>query len=509
VKDNVYDVVVLDEVESYREIWADEKTHHPPKGRSNLVSNWKNFKRVCAGAKNVLLMDAFPLHSTCLFYSSFCGGPVCHTIGSEIPAARREVNEFVGSNHWNENVENWKVKIIEKLKAGGNVFIYYPWKQDAKNDSWVGMEKFAKTLSHTCGIPECQYKVYHADCDDADKKGLGAVNDIWSKLRFVVSNSTITVGVNFDHMNHFTDIFTWYSGLFSTRQVIQNIGRIRDNIPINMVYSPNIFGHSGFVTPEDLSYDPNYKTLMAGYKAEYFSKGKTIFKAMAKQANFRFSTCTDEIDTMEMEKMRKVEKETECLFRWDLIINLDEAAFKVVEEKVKYQEASFADHLAYRKHHFKTFFKKDTDPNIIGGFWDGRQINTISLVRDIEYGREPELRKMFDDDYGIPQVPTWDPSEAELKNLMERVHIQSKVDKTKVSNDLVSRLLKAFFGTDLWVPSYDVTKEGKRAPKFVTVNGKVSQEYAGTDALRWIKLYIDHGDLFVRNSKEVVNCIDW
>lgn len=494
IKGKVYDIVVYDEVESFRSIWAEEKTHIV-RGRSNLVRNWRNFVRITQSAKHILLLDAFPLHSTATFYSELTGF-FCQTIGSQAQSASRIMNEFVGHDHWKENVEAWKSAIVKRLKSGGNVFIYYPWKEDSEKGGWVGMETLAKSISTLTGIPECQYKVYHADTSDKDKKELADVNAVWSKLRFVISNMSITVGVNFDDKDsdepHFTDNFTWLPGQDRPRDVIQNIGRVRANIPINIVYSPNMFGIPGFVTPEALSHDPVYRNLLTGYKQEYFSRGKTIFKLFAKQANFRFKTSDIVVSEAEILKMRKVERDTECLFRWDMILDIDESAFEALEKAVQYQEASFNDHLAYRKHLFKTMFKDGTSDEVMGSFWDNRQLNMMTIIQDIENGREPYLKRLFGNDYELPQVPNWDLTSDELKDLMLRVHVQSTVDKTKITNELISRILKALFGREVWAPQYEFI-EGKRVQKREKIDGLTVQLYELTEMKTWIHTYLEVG----------------
>ena len=306
------------------------------------------------------------------------------------------------------------------------------------------------------------------------KASLTNVNDEWSKCKFVITNTTITVGVNYDVMNHFDEVYVYYSGINKPREVVQCMGRIRDVIPVSIVYV-RAWKLSPYQEPSVAKENVLYRNLLTGYRYEYYSRGKKVFKDFARLGGYTFETATDELNKLTFEKMCKIEKDTECLFMWNKIATIDPYTqeFDVLKEVVCQQKATFNDKLSYAKGVFKMKFKPETPEEVLEYIWDSRNLNTIDVLRQIENGCIPFLKHIFGKEYQLPQVPNYDIPRDVYNGFMDRVQLRTITDKTKLTNRLLGQVLHAVFGRPIWEPVKQ--QDGKRTQNMI--DGKITQEY--------------------------------
>jgi len=444
-----YDVIVLDEVETIKSAWASDTTHTTKKA-NNLGSNWEKYESITRTASYCLLLDAIPNNSTVDFYSELRNEQAV-ILGSDEPLQDRVIREFTGSKEVSDNVENWKTSIVEKLKAGKNLFIFYPFKRNG--ETHTGIEQLAKIFSLAANIPESDYRTYHGDTSESLKRELGNVNDTWSKVRFVITNTAITVGVNFDVLEHFDEIYTNYPTFISPRDVIQNLGRIRQNIPINIVFSTN-YSSFEFVSPDLIRRNSSYRQYMNAYMIEHFSRGKKYFKEMAKLIGCSFTPAKYTRDEVEFQRMIKIEKETECLFRWGLIVDLNENQMYDASQRADRATATMGDKLSLAKYFFRTKFEENTPDEVMELIWNQKQSGWCEIFDRID--DEPILKAMLGDTFtpGEPQK-NYDFTQKEFTEFRDRINSRSSFIDNKITNHFQSVALKAIFGRDIWIGTKD------------------------------------------------------
>jgi hypothetical protein len=123
--------------------------------------------------------------------------------------------------------------IKDDLTAGMKLFIVYPYKEkgyirytkldaDGKKVKYkrqFSMKGFANMLEAETGTKGVYY---NADIDKQIKKGLEDVNDAWENMNFVITNKTITCGVNYDIKHKLFDkVYIFVSKFSTARDVIQ------------------------------------------------------------------------------------------------------------------------------------------------------------------------------------------------------------------------------------------------------------------------------------------------
>ena len=77
--------------------------------------------------------------------------------------------------------------------------------------------------------------MYNADVSGLTIKKLDDVETEWHKADFILTNSKITVGINYE-LNDFDMVFLSVAGFSSVRDVIQANARLR-NINSNLIYT--------------------------------------------------------------------------------------------------------------------------------------------------------------------------------------------------------------------------------------------------------------------------------
>jgi hypothetical protein len=488
-KTTLYDVVVYDEVESLKNAWSSDTTH-----RTHHAENWRRFVDITSTARYCLLMDALPTKSSISFYKLCRKTDDCEVLGSTAPLQERKIREFVGLKDFNANVENWKLSIINKIKNGKKLFIFYPWRQDTPSSSVIGIESFAKIIATASGLTSAMYRTYHGMTSSEAKAQLADVNNEWSSVHFVMSNTAITVGVNYDKLSYFDEIYTCYAGFILPRDVIQNMGRIRDNIPINIVYVPD-FSKKDCLFPEIYNRYGLYKSYMDGYRYEHFSKGKTTFRELAKMIGCKFITSTENIDAIALKEMHEIEKSTECFFKWRLIPRVEPYTSKFLEitERVEKQEGTFDDNLALAKSKFITLFKDDTPEEVMEWIWNSKLSEWVQILYEIDDGKEPILSSIFGSEFKLELDKEYVYTENEFEDFKKRLQLRRNTARETLTTRFVASILQAVFHRQIWKPVYELdangkyitltTNEGKsyRKTKQITINGKNFQQYVVDD----------------------------
>ena len=111
---------------------------------------------------------------------------------------------------------------------------------------------------------------YNSKVADTDLEGLKNVNESWASLDFVITNTKITVGINYE-LSDFHQVFISVAGFSSSRDLIQVSYRCRnliDNI-IKVAYIENHNTTHGWVGDEHLvGFCPVYQAVVEKFLIE-------------------------------------------------------------------------------------------------------------------------------------------------------------------------------------------------------------------------------------------------
>lgn len=223
-----YDFVIIDEIEKM--FGGNAKTHpdedDPKKDR--LLQNWDKLKSVIHGAKKVIAMDAFTTQTTIEFFNNIkkdncvVSNARAHTeiLDISTPPSPRFFKEY-----------NTKYDLIttmcESIERGNKIFVFTPFPQGEDNPHSVTQlsaflcGKFGWTIGK-------EILIYWSKTVN-EKKKLANCEPVWNnpEVRCILTNSCITVGVNFNIKDAFNEIYCFYHSLVGARDFIQALYRVR------------------------------------------------------------------------------------------------------------------------------------------------------------------------------------------------------------------------------------------------------------------------------------------
>jgi hypothetical protein len=444
-----YDVVVIDEVESVLNTWISE-THG-----NNLLQNWDNFKGVVGNSGKVIMLDAFTSMKTISFIRDLEGD-------SEYPIeiiSRKEPNperKMVMVNKYKDigkNRQEWLNIMVQYLREGKSIFCFYPHKRgNARNYSITEVESILKEQTKDV-LKDDDFIVYHGEMSDKQAKDLKKVNEVWKSKKCVITNSTITVGVNFDIPDDFSAIFVGFSSFVRARDVIQSAYRIRklkeDKIYVVKLDKGGYNGKDYYMqTLPCKVYEGLQNLILVEERAKkYFS----TFKYMAKLANYKLDKT--EYPNIELKTEKDWQKmlkgmQGQSIFDWNRIPDIDVMDLDSYLNRIYCHDGSQDDKLIIMKSKFKSYFADNISDKEIEGYWKSKDYNLIK--RYSEYINNPmhifhQLRgELNQENINIPD------GKIEISDsLRKRFFEEFKFDRlsTKISaKNIISKALNVYFG---------------------------------------------------------------
>jgi hypothetical protein len=341
---NRYDFIIADEFESTLHKWFSNKTLTD----NHIVSmkSWKIFLCLLEQAKQVICLDAFTTNLSVDFVKSLAGDTSCKIYQRKQEVSDKKIRVLKG-------VKMWLNAIIHKLNKGEKVFIYYPYnKGNSLNDS---MSTYLKAIQDATGKKGI---AYNADCDDIDIKELDDVMLAWSKVDFVMTNSKITVGINYER-NDFDCVFLSLAGFSSPRDVVQASCRCR-SIKSNTIYlyfidsfnSVKAFTPNAYLMPDC----PIYDALADNIIIEKLAPLKGTFFKLCKIAGYKI----EDDDTLINDKLdidiTQLLRNSEVCFTYDNIVDIDNTTATLYKNRIIDGEATAINKLQLKKYFFKKKF---------------------------------------------------------------------------------------------------------------------------------------------------------
>ncbi|KAJ3272555.1 hypothetical protein HK104_004450 [Borealophlyctis nickersoniae] len=218
--DKNFDYIVADEWDTIASTFAkDCKTHG-----DNLIRNWTIWVNQLQKAKKVIIMDALTTKLTTKFLDAICrhappppdillGNMVIKKKKVEHRSSLYEIVDttlrppprtFMEYNCFN----SWLWNIFDELGQGKKLYMFTPFRSGKK-----GVEYITKAIMEHFGWNEgTEVLSYYAEKKE-EKKKLAEVEEVWAKdcVRCIVTNGTISVGVDFNKPDVFDRIHAFYT----------------------------------------------------------------------------------------------------------------------------------------------------------------------------------------------------------------------------------------------------------------------------------------------------------
>ena len=194
-------------------------------------------------------------------------------------------------------------------------------------------------------------------------KKLDDVENEWKKADFVLTNSKITVGINYE-LDDFEAVFLSVAGFSSVRDVIQASARLRQ------INSNHIYVHFMDKFNTNKTFSPNsslldtcsiYDSLIKNIRVEKLAPLKTTFYKFCKVAGYSINKditindITDEINN----NLNEILKDASFKIEFDNIDDLTDREAQVIQNRIMMNDATFNDKLQLKKYFFIKKFKDD------------------------------------------------------------------------------------------------------------------------------------------------------
>ena len=461
--EKTYDTLVIDEIETL--IMLLQGGQGKP-GWSKIGLNFRRLVTIVQSAKKVYAMDAFMSKRTIDLFKQICPNSTLVALkNSALPEQRIfiECPEKLG----------WINQIAEKIKAGENVFVFYPYKNENKKN--ISMLQLCAVVAEKAGISLDDIIYYNSGQSDQVKNTTSEVTKVWKTKRCVITNSCITVGVNFEG-SHFHSVCAYYAKWLSQRDFFQSLYRCR-KIKTNNIYLFQEGKRGKSSSPNNTPWihsdyqNPIYLKLLASIKNEVNSAGCSfVFDYYATAANIIYGGTLEATTKQVKADINELILRSECHFKWSKIRDINVFEYENGLQTVRNCLTRTIDTaLEVHKYTFRQKFSHMVPDDVVQNIWDSHLFNGVAgiqmmLAEPWKKMDSPEttiIRSIFEsNDAGLslelPIHPKWKYDSASVRSCFDTRIVDEHIQNNA---KLVSVLLKAYFNMNVYEPSKTYTHE--------------------------------------------------
>ena len=437
-----YDYIIIDESESCFKNWINNSTIEDNKVASKKKC-WNVFVKLLKASKHIICLDAFTSNITLDLLSGTTNDL------NQIMVYER-VEEVSNRSFCEIDINTWRFNLIRSLKQGKRLFIFYPYLNMSASRKIPSMAKFKEILTTKTGKSGI---MYNSLVDDEVVKTLCNVNDVWSQYDFVITNTKITVGVNYDLQDTcsiFDQVFLLVAPFNSARDINQVSCRCR-TLKVNEIlvaYDQGLPPRCDFHNDKELINDPIYSALYDNVLKEKVAPLRESVQFFCQKAGYKILQSDKEISDSIRTEMAQLFKGDEEEYPYDEVYSIRSyEELEKVQYKLYAQTATVCEKLAIQKFFFELKFKKGTD---LKDAWSGRYFVFFNKMDDLRQTPNNLLEN-------IKSYNKWSsicPSDKELNKVKlsnEIIEIAFKqivfqsASKTSSSKVLVKRIYNVVF----------------------------------------------------------------
>ena len=466
---NNFTVIVIDESESVLNTFNENATTHA----ENCIINWEFLKDFLRDSKKVFLMDAFTTRLTIDFVNSLKipNDIIDYITVSEVSKER----QFLTTEKYTDFVQ----EIINALKSGKKIFVFTPFKTGAK-----GVVNLTECIKKELGwIENKEIITYYAEKSN-EKKQLYNCESVWGnpEVKCILTNSCITIGVNFNESDVFDQVFCYYSYTIPCRDFIQALYRVRHPKTTEMIFcaEKQIFKSeyvpSKYTSPICEVYKQVQKNLLIEDLSNRNYNNLETLQMFCKKANIIFKMMNIiKTNRQNRATIQRLLKESDTVFKWESVKDITEKEMAHLGDILNSNLETLDDRLQFDKYNFKQLFE---DPEIAKNLWNKRKQKLVNRI--VEFVSDPNniIRRIYD--LNKMELNKEIKSNPELHTITtSEINDVFKFEK-KPSNNHVHLIMKAinayFEDKDLITVEKNETGE-KTIYKRITINGKQYLKY--------------------------------
>ena len=340
-----YEVIVIDEIETLLDKFLGDFMEQ---GKKQLkLQIWDTFKRILLTAKKVILLDAFITTKTIQTITSI-------DTNAEFKIYHRIVEPSTRTVVFKNDFAETTLDIVNKIKDGKKVFIFYPYKNQSSN--FQSMDSFFSMIKLSTGQDGVYY---NADVDDSTKLELRDVNKAWADKRFIITNNVITCGVNYELLD-FDYTYIIIASHNVPRDMIQVSYRTR-YLSSGIIYIAYIDKKLKQPTAWENDYSrmgcPLYKKLYDAILVEKMAPMKRAIQLFCSKANYKQTTKKVIIErALEQDIDDLFSKDDSVRYCYGSIETIDFSVAEILEQKCMSQIATMYEKLMLKRYYFDKQF---------------------------------------------------------------------------------------------------------------------------------------------------------
>lgn len=459
ITDRKYDVLIIDEIETLVDKFLGDFLEQ---GKLQLkLQIWKNFISLFRNAKSVVLLDAFITTKTIKLIQSIEGELNNIIIYERIQEPQTRTIKYMNDD------KTMLQDIIDKIKQGSKLFIFYPYKNSGLFNS---MEQIYSLL---CAETGKKGIFYNADVDDKVKAGLKDVNGSWGECDFIITNNIITCGVNYENLD-FDYKYIFIGSHNTPRDVIQVSYRARhlNSGLIKICYLGKMNSSNTWLNDcKKINcpiYDEMYKEILIEKKAPL----RRAFQLFCVKAHYKQTTDEFKINESVSNELTEMLNNQNVGMWYENIDDIDFSQAEEIERLCFAQQATMMDKFAINKYYFKnSFLQEHQKDDLLAVIWNDRYTGVFKRLGNILTNQN----HLFNEIATFNNLPHLFPVEVKKMKLSPELkakiftefsfkYITSSSTTTKIIMEIYNtyfskHIIKAYYTATSKAPIYGVDKD--------------------------------------------------
>lgn len=430
---------------------------------------WHTFVKIFREADKVILLDAFITTKTINFIKSVEGkGFEDYVIYERILEPQTRTINYL-------NNENAMLKdIIEKIKSGSKVFIFYPYKKG--NNIVSSMSTIYEAIKEATGV-DGEY--YHAEVSDKTKKSLKDVNNAWGDKRFIITNNIITCGVNYENLD-FDYKYLFVASHNSPRDIIQVSYRARhlNSGIIKVCYMGKMTPNTTWLNDCDEMECKIYKSLYHSILVELKAPIRRCFQLFCVKAHYKQVEEEYQVNEAVDKEIRDLLDKHNLCVRYENIETINGVDAEYIQSKCFAQEATMMEKFQLNKYYFKKSFLDTADEQILADIWNDKYNFFFRKIGEVlrddnnlfnKIAEENKLTQLFPE--GVKKLKY---SEETLKRIFKEFTFKYITEKSS-AHKITKEIYNTYFNMFIIIVKYD---ENKHASYTMDDNCKTYYDFA-------------------------------
>jgi len=203
-----------------------------------------------------------------------------------------------------------------------------------------------------------------------------------------------------------------------------------------------------------------------------------------------FHGCAEEVSEAVKERIVKIVRETDCIFKWSRIPMMTFEQYEQAKHSIINSYTTRIDTVVrVHKYDFTRMFRTGTPDAIMEVLWDVHKFKLFDAIRSQEAGglrpADIIIRDLFEQNkcrYFLPEDPKWTYSLEKVRTVFDT---RCGGEEHRYNQELMASVLEAYFGMKVWVSTKEHKMDGRR--RYIVYETNPDFEYLVSTFLRFME----------------------